>query len=102
MLSAETGILGAGFFCGWVSWIVVQGLQSLRYWTSAASFVLEQQMTQDKLVFFSYLVAFFACILCNTVDVTVFDVRINSLGWLLLSAICGVTYRRKSMRVSFD
>jgi len=94
MLTAEIGIPGAIFFCGWVSWIIVQGLQSLHNWQEDNSFSSRQLVT-DKLIFFSYLVAFFACILCNTVDVTVFDARLNSIGWLLLSAICGVAYYRQ-------
>ena len=30
--------------------------------------------------------------LFNTVDVTLFDFRLNTLSWLLLAAICGVVY----------
>lgn len=96
MLAAETGIPSAIFFCGWVFWIVVQGIQILRDWAVAPA-TLERQSVRDQLIFFSYLVAFFACILCNTVDVTVFDEQTNSLGWLLLSAICGVVYQRRAI-----
>ena len=53
-----------------------------------------QQLTQDKLIFFSYLVAFLACVMFNTVDVSLFDLRLNTLGWILLSAIIGVVYNR--------
>ncbi len=94
MLTAETGIPFAVLFCGWVSWVVVKGVQLLRDWPFVAS-ASGQQPAQDKLIFFSYLVAFLACMFCNTVDVTVFDARLNSLGWLVLSAICGVVYQSK-------
>ena len=97
MLSAETGIPGAIFFCSWVGWIVFQGLQSLVNWTDPSS--SPEQLVSDKLIFFSYLVAFLACVLCNTVDVTVFDARLNSIGWLLLSAICGVVYHQKERKL---
>ncbi len=97
MLTAETGIPFAVLFCVWVSWIIVQGIQLCRDWLVVASSDSGRQMAQDRLIFFSYLVAFLACILCNTVDVTVFDARLNSLGWLVLSAICGVVYKRRAL-----
>ena len=109
MLTAETGIPGALLFCGWVIWVVIQGVQLLRNWSSfSASATADRgstspvntapgrQMAQDRLIFFSYLVAFLGCMLFNTVDVTVFDPRLNSLGWLLLSAISGVVYNRRA------
>ena len=95
MLSAETGIPAAVLFCGWSSWIVIQGVQLLRDW-SVVTFPSRRQ-AQDKLIFFSYLVAFLACMLFNAVDVSVFDVRLNTLGWLLLSAICGLVYQRRAI-----
>ncbi len=85
MLTVETGIPTAIFFCTWVFWIVFQGFRTLRNWS----------LKQDKLIFFSYLVAFSACIIFNTVDVSLFDLRLNTLGWLLLSAICGVVYNKQ-------
>ena len=97
MLTAETGIPFAIFFCAWVSCIVIEGFQILRDWTGIAASALGQQLS-ERLIFFSYLVAFLACVLCNLVDVTVFDVRLNSLGWLLLSAICGVVYHRRATK----
>jgi len=100
MLTAETGIPFAVFFCTWVSWIVIQACQMLHDWTDMASSASGQQLSRDRLSFFSYLVAFLACVLCNLVDVTVFDTRLNSLGWLLLSAICGVVYHRRAIRAS--
>lgn len=88
MLTAETGIPTAVFFCGWVSWVIFKGVQVLRNWSIGA---VEGRQSQDRLIFFSYLVAFLACVLFNTVDVSLFDLRLNLLGWLLLSAICGVS-----------
>jgi hypothetical protein len=46
----------------------------------------------DRLIFFSYLLAFGGCTLFNTVDVTLFDLRVNAISWLLLSAIGGTTF----------
>ena len=84
MLAAEIGIPATIFFCGLVGWVIVQGVLLLQNWSGKAA---------DKLIFFSYLLAFGGCILFNTVDVTLFDPRVNTLGWLLLAAICGVVYR---------
>lgn len=90
MLTAETGIPAAVFFCGWAIWIVVQGCQLLSGWS------VERQTERNKLIFFSYLVAVSACILFNTVDVSVFDPRLNMPGWLLLAAISGVVYHQRA------
>lgn len=95
MLTAETGIPGAVLFCGWVSWVVFQGVQLLRDW-SVIGATDRRQLAGDKLIFFSYLVAVFACILFNTVDVSIFDLRLNILGWLLLSAISGIVYHQRA------
>lgn len=97
MLTAEIGIPAAIFFCAWVGWIVFQGFQTLRDWKDVTLSASGQQLAQDRLIFFSYLVAFVACIFLNTVDVTVFDTRLNSPGWLLLAAICGVTYQQRAI-----
>lgn len=85
MLTVETGIPVALLFCGWVFWIVFQGFNILP----------NLSLKQDKLILFSYLVAFGACVIFNTVDVSLFDLRLNTLGWLLLSAICGVVYHKQ-------
>lgn len=95
MLTVEIGIPAAVLFCGWTFWIIIQGIQLLRNWPFITG-LDRQQITQDKLIFFSFLVAFFACVLFNTVDVSLFDLRLNTLGWLLLSAICGVVYKRRT------
>lgn len=86
MLSAETGIPGTILFCGLVGWIFAQGMLLL------AKLPLER--SEDKLILFSFLVAFGAITLFNTADVSMFDLRVNTLGWLLLAAICGVGYKK--------
>ena len=47
--------------------------------------------SQDKLIFFSYILTFLSITLFNTVDVTLFDFRTNTLNWVILSAIWGIT-----------
>ncbi|WP_448268527.1 O-antigen ligase family protein [Nostoc sp. DSM 114159] len=85
MLSAETGFPSTCLFCGLLAWIVitsVQLLQNSKYIDAG-----------DKLIFFSYLLSFVGWILLNTVDVTLFDFRLNALSWLILAAIVGVVHR---------
>ena len=82
MLSAETGLIATLLFFGLLGWIFVKGVRSLR--------VIPKQ---DKLIFFSYLLVFVGWILFNTVDVTLFDFRLNTLSWLILGALCGVERR---------
>ncbi|MGK7923928.1 MAG: O-antigen ligase family protein, partial [Spirulina sp.] len=43
------------------------------------------------LILFTFLLAFLTCIGFNFLDVSIFDLRINTLGWVLLAAIAGVT-----------
>ncbi len=88
MFTAETGIPATLLFFGLVGWILVQGVLSLA--KLSANFI------EDKLILFTYLVAFGGCTVFNTVDVTLFDLRVNTLGWLLLSAICGIVYKNRA------
>ncbi|MEH1969284.1 O-antigen ligase family protein [Nostoc sp.] len=85
MLSAETGFPSTFLFCGLLAWILITGVQLLR----KSKYI----NTEDRLIFFSYLLAFVGWIVLNTVDVTLFDFRLNALSWLILAAICGVVHR---------
>lgn len=51
-----------------------------------------QLITQqdDRLIIFTYFIAFSSCVLFNLLDVSLFDIRVNLLGWLLLSSIGGL------------
>ncbi len=87
MLSAETGFPSTFLFCGLLAWILITGVELLR----KSKYI----NTEDRLIFFSYLLAFIGWVLLNTVDVTLFDFRLNALSWLILAAICGVVHRHK-------
>ncbi len=84
MFSAETGLPSTFLFFGLLSWILFAGSQSL--WKS------NNINQQDKLIFFSYLVVFGEWLLFNTVDVTLFDFRLNTLSWVVMAAIAGNIY----------
>ncbi|MDZ7995741.1 MAG: O-antigen ligase family protein [Nostoc sp. EfeVER01] len=85
MLSAETGFPSAFLFCGLLAWILITSVQLLQ----KSKYI----NTGDKLIFFSYLLSFVGWILLNTVDVTLFDFRLNAISWLILAAISGVVHR---------
>ncbi len=112
MLTAETGIPVTLFFLGLVGWVLARSVLVLVDWRShfpvdtqqqeiednAISIITNRVICQDvnsgdRLIFFSYLLAFAACTLFNTVDVTLFDFRVNTISWLLLAAICGIGHR---------
>ncbi|MBW4561248.1 MAG: O-antigen ligase family protein [Mojavia pulchra JT2-VF2] len=89
MLSAETGLPSTLLFCSLIAWILTTSIQLLR--NSKYKYIDQE----DRLIFFSYIVVLFGWLLFNTVDVTLFDFRLNTLSWLMLSAVCGVVYRNK-------
>lgn len=102
MLTAEAGIPTTLLFCSLVGWILAQGILRLvsvkkeknliNFQGQNEQFYIDKSWggESDRLILFSYLIAFIACTLFNTVDVTLFDFRVNTLGWLLLAAISGV------------
>ncbi len=85
MLAAETGLPSTLLFSGLIGWILFAGIQLLR----RSNYI----DPEDRLIFFSYVLVLFGWVLFNTVDVTLFDFRLNTLSWLFLSATCGVVYR---------
>ncbi|MEG3910094.1 O-antigen ligase family protein [Microcoleus sp. w2-18bC1] len=123
MLTAETGIPATLFLFSLVGWVLARGVLVLANLPLFSGDIKHEQITTqeqaenalvinqqsiiirknqvvcqdvratDRLIFFSYLLAFAACTLFNTVDVTLFDFRVNTTSWLLLAAICGVSQR---------
>jgi O-antigen ligase len=99
MLTAETGIPATILFCSLIAWILAQAILLLKVWSDVAPTSNKQQWKQDKLMLFTYLLAFSCCTLFNLFDVTLFDLRVNTLGWVILSAICGVIYRYRGLLI---
>ncbi len=84
MLLAEIGILGTLLFAGIVGNVMFGGVQNLMKWSN------KPEKSHEHLLLFTYLLTFGSCILFNVLDVTIFDIRVNLLGWFLLSAITGI------------
>ena len=91
MLSAETGLITTLLFCGLLIWIFIVASQTLWKYKSIEP--------ENRLIFFSYLITFIGWILFNTVDVTTFDIRLNTLSWVFVAALCGVMYQYKSHHI---
>jgi O-antigen ligase len=90
MLLAEIGIPGTLLFLGLVGVVLYQATR-LCFRLSQRGRPLQRQRLH--LLLFSYLLAFGSITLFNLFDVSLFDLRVNLLGWLLLSAIAGVSQR---------
>lgn len=78
MMMAETGVPSALFLFGLVGWIL---FEAVGYGMS---------LKADKTLFFSFWVAFMSCVVFNCFDVSIFDIRLNTFGWLLLTTMAGV------------
>ncbi|WP_353931530.1 O-antigen ligase family protein [Okeanomitos corallinicola TIOX110] len=90
MLSAETGLITTLLFCGLLMWILITA--SLTLWKS------KSLAPENRLIFFSYLLAFIGWIIFNTVDVTTFDLRLSTLFWVFLGALCGVIHKLQHLK----
>ncbi|MEO1671016.1 MAG: O-antigen ligase family protein [Cyanobacteria bacterium J06631_2] len=80
MLGAETGVISLVLLLAIVATIMFSGAKLLTSWSN----------DESRLILFSYLVAFTSCIIFNLTDVTIFDLRINIITWILFAAIAGV------------
>jgi O-antigen ligase len=89
MLLAEIGILGTLLLCALVGWVIFRAIALIKIWSTVSLQEKRTSQQRDRLILFTYLVAFGSCILFNLFDVTIFDLRVNTIGWLLLSAIVG-------------
>ncbi|CAN1210313.1 hypothetical protein TUMEXPCC7403_08970 [Tumidithrix helvetica PCC 7403] len=90
MLTVSVGIPIALFFLGLVGWVLMQGILCLCDRSGDPSAKFYRLNAPDRLILFTYLTAFGCCMIFQTTDVTIFDPRINFLGWFLLAAILGV------------
>ena len=95
MLTAEVGIPATLFLSGLVGWVITQAVILLSIWSKVATKKTQLRRDRDRLILFTYLVTFGSCTLFNLLDVTIYDFRVNLLGWIILSAISGVVYHHR-------
>jgi O-antigen ligase len=113
MLLAEIGIPGLLILGGVVGSIMFGSVKLLILWSrdydlfdpqkeqlEQSNFVSDAlfygQRHRQHLLLFTYLVAFSMFVFFNCFDVSIFDLRLNLPGWILLSAIAGIVYRYQS------
>ncbi|MEA5510759.1 O-antigen ligase family protein [Crocosphaera sp. UHCC 0190] len=101
MLLAEIGIPGTLLLSGIVGKILFEAVQLLRCWSEeqkwskkSEELSLYQRQQRQYLLLFTYVVAFSLCLIFNLFDVSIFDVRVNLPGWILLAAIAGLVKTR--------
>lgn len=80
MLASETGVITTGLLTAIVGWVVVR---AVRQWST------QKLNPGDRTIVFSYLIAFLALAGFHLLDVPLFDLRINCIGWLLLAGLWG-------------
>ncbi len=100
MLAAETGIIATLLFTAIAGWIMARSVMLLQQWSSAKitpSGDRANAYPTDRLMLFTYIIAFTNCILFNLLDVTVFDLRINTICWILFAAIAGVVVQNLNL-----
>ncbi|OLP18925.1 hypothetical protein BST81_08410 [Leptolyngbya sp. 'hensonii'] len=91
MLTAEAGIPTTLLLLTVVGWVFCQGVGHLLHWPGQPDGPAKTQA--DRLLYFSFLVTFIGCTLFSLVDVTLFDVRITMVTWLVLAGIDGLACR---------
>lgn len=82
MISAEMGLINLMVMIGIIAKILWEAIKVIRQ--------LNKQK-KDTLILFSYIVIFCGYTMYNFVDVSIFDLRLNILAWLILGSILGVS-----------
>ena len=89
MLGLEIGLVATLVFCFLVGSVLF--ITTVKTFFSQQTNLAQASLKKvDKLIIFTYLLAFSCCTLFNLVDVSIFDFRVNTIGWLLLASIAGV------------
>jgi O-antigen ligase len=85
MLSSSLGLPATIGLVGIVGWIVARGTILFLDFPIA--------WRESRTIFFSFIIAFGGFIMFNMTDVTLPDLRLNALAWLLLASVCGLCYQ---------
>lgn len=82
MLGAETGLINLLVLSLIIGWIITRG---------CFAFMILNKNKQQPIIFFSFLMVIGAYILYNLVDINLFDLRLNTIAWIILASISGVS-----------
>lgn len=97
MLSAEIGVPGLLILLVLIGGAIGRAGLLLSIWPTLTPCPKTQQWQQDYLMVLTFTLAFGAISLFNLLDVTVFDLRMNLLAWLLLAGIDGVSHYHRHL-----
>jgi O-antigen ligase len=78
LLAVEVGIPVMVGLTLWVGWVCYRGVRLL--WTGALK-------SDRRAVFLGYCFGFLGCVAFGLFDVTLYDVRVNLMNWVLLAGI---------------
>lgn len=95
MMLCETGIPATLLLFGLVGWVVTQA--SILLCINSSQLTVWSDRS-DRLILFTVLIAFLSNTVFNLFDITLFDGRLNLLGWLLLAGIWGTTGKSTGVR----
>lgn len=88
MLGLEIGLVATIAFCLLIGSVLVT--TTVKTFVRQATNLSQPKLVwADRLIIFTYLLAFLCCTLFNLVDVSIFDFRVNTIGWILLAGIAG-------------
>ncbi len=90
MLLGEIGVPGTLLFLGLIGWILLQATRLLILWSQQARSL---KIERNHLLLLSYVISFASVTAYNCSDVTIFDIRVNLVGWLIIAAIAGIVSR---------
>ncbi|MBE9223749.1 O-antigen ligase family protein [Cyanobacterium stanieri LEGE 03274] len=82
MLGAETGLIGLILTCIFVGLIIIKTIKSL---------TIIKHNKKDAIILFTYLISFGNYLLFNLPDSSIFDLRLNLIGWIILGSMAGVS-----------
>lgn len=98
MLIAEIGIPGGLLLFVLIGSVIIRANILLSIWPKLTPTPGAEQWQKDQLIFLTFIVAFCALSLFNLLDITLFDLRLNLLAWLLLAGIDGINHRYRQLR----
>ena len=88
MLGAEIGLIATGFFVFIIGNIYWQGIKTIYTFKNTGN---------NPIILFSFLVVFGGYTIYNFFDVSLFDLRLNILAWIILAFISGLSNQSQNV-----
>ncbi|MEM1369862.1 MAG: O-antigen ligase family protein [Cyanobacteria bacterium P01_H01_bin.15] len=82
MLAMESGLIAVMVFIALIGIALFKAMRRWRVW--------QEQNPQTGAIILGYLLAFASCLLFNLLDVTIFDLRVNTLTWIVFGVLLSV------------